>query len=151
MAYLVKKPGSQHWGLRILCDLEIMQNVSIWVVKEPLKMKSTLAVTTLTASIERRRDNDVSRLLHKFYKAIQKWLLEHVDFIVYFVEILVSVDNLYGKNLCTGKLLKLYQMFRVMFALLSCHSNNNKFILLSGTSNIVLNIYTEHSAIYSAQ
>ena len=56
MVYLVLKPGSRHWGLSIPQELENHVNVgpvSIWDVKEPLRMTSTLAVTTLSASIER--------------------------------------------------------------------------------------------------
>ena len=45
---------------------------------------------------------DVSRLLNKFCQAI-KWLPEHVLFVAYFVEILVSEDYLYEQP--KGKLL----------------------------------------------
>ena len=51
MVYLVLKPGSQHWGLCILCESENhvkVGPVSVWDVKEPLRMTSTLC-----ASIER--------------------------------------------------------------------------------------------------
>ena len=37
----------------IPCELENHGNVSVWDVKEPLRTASTLAVTTLSASIER--------------------------------------------------------------------------------------------------
>ena len=54
--YLVIKPDSQHWGLCILHELINHVNVGpipIWHKKEPLRMTSTLRVTTLGASIER--------------------------------------------------------------------------------------------------
>ena len=50
------KPGSQHRGLFIPRDSENHFNVgqvSIWYIKEPLWTTSTLAVTTLSVSIER--------------------------------------------------------------------------------------------------
>jgi hypothetical protein len=56
MVYSVLKPGSQHWGLCIPRELENHINVgpvSIWDVKEPMRTTSTLAVTSLSASIER--------------------------------------------------------------------------------------------------
>ena len=55
MVYLVLKPGSQHWGLFIPQESENHVNVclaSVWDVKEPLRMTSTLAVTILSASRE---------------------------------------------------------------------------------------------------
>ena len=56
MVYLLLKPGSQHWGLRIHRESDNHVNVSpvsIWDIKEPLRTTSTLAVTTLSANIER--------------------------------------------------------------------------------------------------
>ena len=47
------KSGSQHWGLCIPRESENHVNVgpiSIWDVKEPLRMTSTLAVTILSDS-----------------------------------------------------------------------------------------------------
>ena len=93
---------------------------------------------------------DGSRLLHKFYEAVKKWLLEHVHFVIYFVEIfyfqkIIFMAKTYRKvakitsNVCSNVCSR-------------CHvSNNNKLIALSGTNNIVLNIYVEYTAIYSAQ
>ena len=52
----VKMTGSQHWGLSISRKLENQINIgpiSVWDVKEPLSTTGTLAVTTLSASIER--------------------------------------------------------------------------------------------------
>jgi len=59
---LLLKPGSQHWGLYTPCELENRVNVShvsILDVKEPLRMASTLAVTTLSASIKSRFGDNV--------------------------------------------------------------------------------------------
>ena len=51
MIYLVVKPGSKHWGHESENRVNV-DPVSIWDVKEPLRTTSTLAVTTLSASIE---------------------------------------------------------------------------------------------------
>ena len=53
--YLVLKSGSQHWEVCIPFESENRINVSrvsIWDGKEPPRMESTVAVTTLSASIE---------------------------------------------------------------------------------------------------
>ena len=56
MVYLPLKSCSQCVGLCIPCESENHINVGpilIWDVKEPWRMTSTLAVTTLSARIER--------------------------------------------------------------------------------------------------
>ena len=58
--YLMQKPGSQHWGLCILRDLEItlMSVLSQSRIYEPMRTTSVLAVTTLVpASNGRHGDN----------------------------------------------------------------------------------------------
>ena len=56
VVYFVLKPGSQHWGLCIPRESEkhvIVDSVSLLDAKDPRMTTSTLAVTILSASIER--------------------------------------------------------------------------------------------------
>ena len=48
--YLVIKPGSQHWGQ---CMFVNVGPVSIWEVIEPFRTPRTLAMNTLSFSIEK--------------------------------------------------------------------------------------------------